>query len=379
VKKDLFSRRLLSLSGALAALLLGLAPNTALADTTPVETSACAAHQLTQPFLSAGDANWYALAPGEATDSFVGDGWTFSGGARIVQTQLADGLTGSVVDLPTGSVAVSPAMCVTSDYSKLRAMVQNVTGDGNVAVEVSYAGTDTANQPKKVGDLHGHDNTWTASDPVDAHPSGQPGWQLVRLTLVAGGHSSDFQFYNLSLQASAALAQASVDTSACTQPQLSQPFLSAGDPNWYTLTPGETPGNFDGTGWTLSGGARIIQTQLADGRSASVLDLPSGAKAVSPTMCVTADYPKARAMVRNVLGGDSVAMSVAYGGTDTWNNAKHTGDVHGHNDKWTLSDPVAVQPGNRPGWQLVQFTLAEPSQNSEAQVYDFDVDPRMRG
>ena len=57
----------------------------------------------------------------------------------------------------------------------------------------------------------------------------------------------------------------SIDTSACANPLLTQPFLSAHDSNWYTLIPGQTPGNFDGTGWQLSGGARIITTKLADG------------------------------------------------------------------------------------------------------------------
>jgi hypothetical protein len=43
-------------------------------------------------------------------------------------------------------------------------------------------------------------------------------------------------------------ATTSVDTSACSNPLLTQPFLSANDSNWYTLLPGETPGNFDGPG-----------------------------------------------------------------------------------------------------------------------------------
>ena len=53
-------------------------------------------------------------------------------------------------------------------------------------------------------------------------------------------------------------ASTSVDTSTCSNPLLTQPFLSAKDSNWYTLLPGETPGNFDGAGWTLSGGAKVV-------------------------------------------------------------------------------------------------------------------------
>src|SRR5947209_15603384 len=80
-----------------------------------------------------------------------------------------------------------------------------------------------------------------------------------------------------------------VDTSACTDPMLSQPFASAHDNRLYTLVPGESSGSFDGTGWQLSGGAQIVTTTLADGLTGTVLDLPSGATAVSPTMCVPSD------------------------------------------------------------------------------------------
>ena len=121
----------------------------------------------------------------------------------------------------------------------------------------------------------------------------------------------------------------SIDTSACANPLLTQPFLSAHDSNWYTLIPGQTPGNFDGTGWQLSGGARIITTQLADGSTISVLDLPSGSKAVSPTMCVTSSYPTARTMVRDAKGSEDVFVYVSYEGTSTWTNPKNTGQVHG--------------------------------------------------
>jgi hypothetical protein len=88
----------------------------------------------------------------------------------------------------------------------------------------------------------------------------------------------------------AAPSQAAVpDASTCSTQAFSQPFLSAGDSNWYTLVPGQSSGSFDGAGWTLSAGARVVSTTLADGSTASVLDLPSGSKAVSPTICVTSD------------------------------------------------------------------------------------------
>jgi hypothetical protein len=172
-------------------------------------------------------------------------------------------------------------------------------------------------------------------------------------------------------------ATASIDTSMCSNPLLSQPFLSAGDSHWYELLPGESADNFGGSGWVLSGGARITTTTLADGTTGSVLDLPSGSKAVSPTFCVTSSYPTARTMVRNVRGAEGVFFYVSYEGTSTWDTPKNTGQVHGNNRAWTLSDPVNLQPYNVSGWQPVRITLIPGGNTSDFQIYNLYVDPRM--
>jgi hypothetical protein len=75
--------------------------------------------------------------------------------------------------------------------------------------------------------------------------------------------------------------------SQCKKPVLSQPLLRASDSNYYFLAPGQTPGNFEGTGWTLSGGASIKTTTVKGGTTGKVLALPSGSKAVSPLICMT--------------------------------------------------------------------------------------------
>jgi hypothetical protein len=178
---------------------------------------------------------------------------------------------------------------------------------------------------------------------------------------------------------SAMAATSAVDTSACADPLLSQPFLSAHDGNWYTLMPGQSVDNFDGTGWQLSGGATIVTTRLADGSVGAVLNLPSGSKAVSPTMCVTSAYPTARTMVRNVTGSEGVFFYVSYEGRDTWARPKNTGQVHGQHASWTLSDPVNVQPDGAPGWQPVRFTFIPGGKTSDFQLYDIYVDPHCRG
>jgi hypothetical protein len=172
-----------------------------------------------------------------------------------------------------------------------------------------------------------------------------------------------YLFSRLNLSVGAALAAlvalpaqavASVDTSMCdANPLLTQPFLSAGDSNWYTLMPGESPGSFDGRGWTLTGGASIKTTTTASGPS-TVLDLPSGSKAISPVVCVTSSYPVARAMVRNVVGSEGVFFYVSYDGTSTWNTPKNTGQVHGAGTAWTPVTPVNLQPYNVSGWEPVK-------------------------
>src|SRR5581483_5297374 len=95
---------------------------------------------------------------------------------------------------------------------------------------------------------------------------------------------------------------ASAATTTCTDPPLTQPFLSFGDSNWYSLTGGESYDSFNGSGWTLSRGASLVNTTLYDGTSGSVLDLPYGAQAISPPTCVNNLYPYLRTMVRSYGG-----------------------------------------------------------------------------
>ncbi|MGZ4182728.1 MAG: hypothetical protein ACXVUL_18820 [Solirubrobacteraceae bacterium] len=170
-----------------------------------------------------------------------------------------------------------------------------------------------------------------------------------------------------------------VDTSTCTSPSLSQPFLWTGDPNWYTLVAGQSPGSFDGSGWTLSRGARVVTAQVKGGQGGSVLDLPSGAMAVSPPICVTSQDPAARAMVRNVTGGQGIAFYIAYAGKRTWAKPQKTGQFHGRHGTWTPSTRINLLPSHRTsGWQIARFVFVGGGKQSDFQVYDFYVDPRMK-
>jgi hypothetical protein len=170
---------------------------------------------------------------------------------------------------------------------------------------------------------------------------------------------------------------ASSAATSCSAPALVQAYSWAGDTNWYAALPGESWDSFGGTGWLLSGGAKIVSTTLADGKKGSLLDLPSGAKAVSPATCVTNDYPNVRTEVRNMLGSVGVNVSVAYMGTNTWGSPQASGTVTGIGTGWTLPKAIKIKPGNVTGWQLAQFTLVAAGSSSEYQISNLYVDPRM--
>jgi hypothetical protein len=170
-----------------------------------------------------------------------------------------------------------------------------------------------------------------------------------------------------------------VGSATCASPSLSQPFRRWGDSAYYALAPGQSASQFTGTGWMLMNGAHVRSTRLSNGRTGKVLDLPSGSLAVSPPMCVTANYPKARTMIRDVTGGGGVAFYVTYFGTTSWSKARNGGTAKGPQSRWTLSDPINLQPSHIPGWQIVRFALVPSAGSSEFQISDFYVDPYAKG
>jgi len=99
----------------------------------------------------------------------------------------------------------------------------------------------------------------------------------------------------------AASAQAAlIQTDACDNAPLTQPFAAWGDTNPYKAVPG---GSFEGslTGWTLSGGARVVagNEAFAVAGGTHSLYLPAGASATTPLTCVDAAYPTARFFAKN--------------------------------------------------------------------------------
>lgn len=185
------------LIGALVAGIVALSAGSA--DAATSSTPSCATPLLSQPFLSFGDHSYYELAPGGDFGGGAASDWQLSGGAKLVQTVRADGSTGYVLDLPSGSRAVSPVMCITSQYPTARLWVRDVVGSEGVFFYVSYAGTSTWTTPKNTGQVHSQASLWTLSNPVNVQPSKASGWQQVRFTFIPGGQHSDFEIYDFYL------------------------------------------------------------------------------------------------------------------------------------------------------------------------------------
>jgi hypothetical protein len=184
---------------------------------------------------------------------------------------------------------------------------------------------------------------------------------------------------SVSIATAKAPPSGSTNNSNCTMPKLWQPFRSWNDSNLYALVPGETPGSFNGAGWALTGGASVEATTGRNGAQTSVLNLPSGSKAVSPWFCVDSGFPFARTFIRNLVGSEGVFFYVSYAGTNTQIVPQNTGQVHGTGTAWSLSDPVNLAPNNVVGWQVMRITLIPGGQTSDFQIYNLYADPYSRG
>jgi hypothetical protein len=181
-----------ALAAAATAAAQAALPSTAASAATATANNAsnCSTPQLSQTFLTWGDQNWYTFAPGESADNFAGNGWTLGNGANITTTTLVDGSTGSVLDLPTGGYAISPPVCVESNYPTARTMISEQSGI--VGVAVTYAGLGNL-QPSGIMTANG--GNWAPSNLLQVHPGSQPGWQLVQFVFgYLGGTSA--QLYN---------------------------------------------------------------------------------------------------------------------------------------------------------------------------------------
>jgi hypothetical protein len=193
-----------------------------------------------------------------------------------------------------------------------------------------------------------------------------------RLTWVAGSCVA-----LLSLAPAAAIAKSSTTPTTCEGQVFSQPFLAYGDSHLYTLAPG---GEFNNAseGWTLSGGASLIATTRPEGAKGNALNLPKGAKAVSPPMCVTLSYPSARAWVNGPSGENGIVVSVSYASTVSAISPQEVGVIKARYGTWKLGR-FSVEPslaGLEQAPREVRFVFE--GKKGESQLFDVYVDPRMK-
>lgn len=157
------------------------------------------------PFVFAGDALDYVLAPDGSFEALDGGGWLLDGGAGAVDGNdpfpiHASGEDDTILSLPAGSSAVSAPMCVDLDYPHFRLAVHQIArADGKVRgklrVDTLYPG---AKNPRwhKVDVIRLGDDAWVLSDFLDLEPErggSAPGGRQVSLRFSVIGDDGAFE------------------------------------------------------------------------------------------------------------------------------------------------------------------------------------------
>jgi hypothetical protein len=184
----------------------------------------------------------------------------------------------------------------------------------------------------------------------------------------------------------------------CENPLIEHPFTRFGDYLDYVLAPG---GKFDGSiyGWQLAGGAKVIATDKS--RS---LQLPKGASAISPAMCLDLNTPTFRmyhkvvkprtgllgGLLGLVLGNPSAAdvrVEVVYPGvaSPAWTVMTEFDGEEGvkAGNGWRLFDPIDLRPelgGAEPGARMaaLRFKVIDAASGESVLLDDVYVDPKRR-
>jgi hypothetical protein len=173
-----------------------------------------------------------------------------------------------------------------------------------------------------------------------------------------------------------------INTDACDNAALLQPFSPWGDTSSYKLVSG---GSFEkgASGWTLSHGASIVKGSEPYGATGSVgassVNLPAGASVTSPFTCVDAAYPSFRFFGRNNGLLATVLVSVVYKVPLLGQVAVPVGPVV-LSGTWQPSLPMltaSVLTGLLNGG-TTQMAIRFTSVLGDSQVDDVFVDPHMR-
>jgi len=193
-----FTRRLAAALVSCVAV-CGLTAGAASAASTTVAAT-CPGQTFSQVFAPFGDTNLYTLVPGGEFNS-PSEGWTLYNGARIISSARPNGSIGGVLDLPSGSMAVSPGVCVTLQYPSARVWVRDVKGSEGVSVSVAYPGTRlTVTSPQNVGQVRSPQTSWALPNAFNVQPqiAGMTeGTREAKFVFTASGRCTEVQLSGL--------------------------------------------------------------------------------------------------------------------------------------------------------------------------------------
>ena len=109
--------------------------------------------------------------------------------------------------------------------------------------------------------------------------------------------------------------------------------------------------------------------------------MPSGSYAISPPVCVTLQYPTARAYVQDVQGSGGVTVGVYYPGAKAGPTGLPVGELTAKQGAgWELPNAFNVDPqltGSEEGTREVRFVYANLNKSSDFHLWGLYVDPRM--
>jgi hypothetical protein len=164
------------------------------------------------------------------------------------------------------------------------------------------------------------------------------------------------------------------------------PFAAWGDSSKYTLAPN---GSFElgSTGWSFSGGARVVAQNNSLRPGVNSVYLPAGSTATSPAACVKLADPASRFFLRNT-GSSSGQLKVeiqyksllgllpmrATLGYVTADGAWQPSPKYGH----LLANLLATLRLNRGLSASLQFRFTAVGAGSSFQVDDLFVDPLLQ-
>jgi hypothetical protein len=199
------------------------------------------------------------------------------------------------------------------------------------------------------------------------------GFRVPRLLLSAGLLIGLFACFGGQAQAR------TIQPSKCSYPAATQVFSPWKDQGYYELAPeGGLEGG--GTGWTLTGGAQLVETNeshfLNGAEDHTALQLPYGATATSPPVCVDETTPNFRVMDENIgTRGAKLHVTVTYelaNGT----KAQQT-DAPPADKGWEPTPPLQLQTDGEVE-RVARITFSDKDPKGEYLVDDLYVDPFAR-